>query len=225
MCRRRSFQQPASLAAAAARYGSRASRTAMDDHARSPDGTPSSSSPGGWTRREGPEREEIPNRSLTRCPAPAPTTQRGLVATWARSPATSSRSPTRPSSAAGSAGSTSARATSIARAPTRCSTMHDGPEPGSTRARASPASGSVDEACEALISTVRSSRSCRRHQQQRRPAVEYTPWPERRTPLPGGGGDAYLVAIRDGLKPGSTRRFRTKPITTTPHDAGSSLAA
>ena len=80
----------------------------------------------------------------------------------------------------------------------------------------------MDETCQALIASgeiepllvVGIENSAAR-------CLEYTPWPG--GPCAGGGGDAYLQAIRDQLIPEVNRRYRTRTGPQNTFMAGSSL--
>jgi predicted alpha/beta superfamily hydrolase len=178
---------------------------------------------GGWGRVEkGPNGEEISNRSLT---VSGPATHDFAVATWA------------------DLGTITGHVEYFEYAPflggRRCWVylppgyfesarsypvlyMHDGQNLFDVRTSFA-GEWHVDEACESLISTgqiepiivVGIQNSSSR-------IIEYTPWPDAGG-LPGGGGDAYLVAIRDVLKPEVDRRYRTKPDALNTAMGGSSL--
>jgi predicted alpha/beta superfamily hydrolase len=178
---------------------------------------------GGWDRVEkGPNGEEIPNRSLT---VPGPGTHDLTVAAWA------------------DMGTITGHVEFFEYAPflagRRCWVylppgyfesarsypvlyMHDGQNLFDARTSFA-GEWHVDETCEALISSgqiepiivvgIQNSEAR---------LVEYTPWPDTGG-LPGGGGDAYLGAIRDVLKPEVDRRYRTKPDQANTAMGGSSL--
>ena len=182
---------------------------------------------GSWTKVEkGPSGEEIANRTLT---PDGVSTYDFTVARWADQPA--------PSTITGHVETFSyapflgGRRIWVYLPPGYAATahrypvlyMHDGQNLFDASTSFAGSEWRVDEACEDLIGSgqiaplivvgIDNGGSNR--------TSEYTPWPS--APYGGGGGDAYLTAIRDLLIPEIHRRYRTLVGSDFTYMAGSSL--